>query len=64
MSTDGEYFVMLTTQSRSYTPLMDSNTDGTDIARFDSEQEARAAAENSLLGEIFCYEVFQVGMGL
>ncbi len=63
---DGDFFVMLHTQNGGITPLTlcteDSPTEGV-LATFDSEEDAREFAENSLLGDMFGYEVFERGCG-
>jgi len=59
---NGGFFVMLTTQSGGYTPLMSSKTDN--IAQFETEEEARASAEDNVLGENFGYEIFERGCGV
>ncbi|UKA23351.1 hypothetical protein IHC92_20585 [Photobacterium damselae subsp. damselae] len=62
----GNFFVMLTTQNGGYTPLMlctDISISEDTLATFDTEPEAREAAENSVLGEMFGYEVFERGYG-
>ncbi|WP_333879008.1 hypothetical protein [Methylobacter sp.] len=58
----GDFFVMLFTQDGSYTPL--EQADKEDIARFETEEEARTAAESSLLGDMFGYEVFNICCGI
>lgn len=57
---NGDFFVMLTTQSGGCTPLM---TCDDEFATFETEDAARKAAESSLLGDAFGYEVFERGCG-
>lgn len=62
----GDFFVMLTTQNGGYTPLMfctDIATNEAELAKFATEQEARKAAKDSVLGEAFGFEVFEIGCG-
>lgn len=62
----GDFFVMLTTQNGGITPLMictDIATSEAEFATFETEAEARKAAENSVLGEMFGYEIFERGYG-
>ena len=56
-----EFFVMLYTQNGSYTPMMENDED---MAKYETIDDARAAAENSMLGSAFGYEVFQIGCGV
>lgn len=56
-----DYFVMLTTQAGSFTPLMDSKYDT--IAKFKTAEEAREAANNSVLGEMFGFVIFDIADG-
>ena len=62
MQNKGDFFVMLTTQSGGYTPLV-SDVDLDSLAKFETEAAASAAAQNSVLGSEFGYEVFQIGCG-
>lgn len=57
----GDYFVMLTTQTGSYTPLMAAGLD--EIAKFKTVEEARKAAKNSVFGEVYGYAIFDIGDG-
>ena len=62
----GDFFVMLTTQNGGYTPLMlcsdiENNTE--ELAKFETKEAATKGAENSVLGENFGYEVFEIGCG-
>ncbi|UKA12835.1 hypothetical protein [Photobacterium damselae] len=61
----GNFFVMLTTQDGGYTPLMKRKDGDSDVefAKFDTEEEARQSAESTTLGEMFGYEVFEIGCG-
>ena len=62
----GNFFVMLTTQDGGYTPLMmctDIGTYDAEFAKFDTEEEARQSAEGTVLGEMFGFEVFEIGCG-
>ncbi|WP_062266962.1 hypothetical protein [Endozoicomonas arenosclerae] len=58
---DQDYFVMLATQNGGYTPLMDSNSDN--IAKFKTAEEARKAAKNSVMGEMFGFSIFDIADG-
>jgi hypothetical protein len=63
---NGDFFVMLYTQNGGITPLTLCTEDSPNeavIATFDSESKAREYAENSLLGDMFGYEVFERGCG-
>lgn len=55
----GDFFVMLNTQSGSYTPMMDDE----DIAKYETFEEAVSVAKQNPLGEHFGYEVFEIGCG-
>lgn len=59
---DGDFFVMLNTQHKGYTPLM--NLDNDDIAKFKSKDDARKCANENLLGNNFGYEIFEIGCGI
>lgn len=56
----GDYFVMLTTQSGGYTPLLD---DKDELGKFETEDAAIAGALSTILGELFGFEVFERGRG-
>lgn len=57
------YFVMLYTSADvGYVPMIDG--DDNDLAMYDTEDEARSAAQNTSLGEAFGYEIFQMGEGV
>ena len=63
---NGDFFVMLTTQSGCYTPLelctsIENST--SELAKFETEDLAKAGALESVLGEEFGYEVFEIGGG-
>lgn len=61
----GDFFVMLTTQNGSYTPLIveeDENNES-EIAKFETQKKAEEAANNSALGAMFGFEVFEIGCG-
>jgi hypothetical protein len=62
----GDFFVMLTTPNGGYTPLelctSIANNEAT-LAKFKTEDKAREAANSSVLGTTFGYEVFEIGMG-
>lgn len=49
--TEGDFFVMLTTQRGGYTPMMDSVND--DIAKFKTADTAHNCAKQNILGENF-----------
>jgi hypothetical protein len=51
---------MLNTQGGGYTPMMSDD----DIAKFGSADEAKACAEENILGEHFGFEVFERGTGI
>lgn len=57
---DGDFFVMLNHPSQGYQPL--ENEMGS-MAKFETEDEARHYAESSLLGDMFGFEIFEIGMG-
>tara|TARA_B100000809_G_scaffold134362_1_gene132056 strand:- start:968 stop:1180 length:213 start_codon:yes stop_codon:yes gene_type:complete len=62
----GDFFVMLTTQQGGYTPLelctsIANNT--SELAKFKTKEDARKGALESVLGEQFGYEIFEVGTG-
>ncbi|NUZ10063.1 hypothetical protein HUZ36_04650 [Pseudoalteromonas sp. McH1-7] len=62
----GDFFVMLTTQTGGYTPLMlctDIEYNREELAKFKTKEAAKSAAESSVLGENFGYEVFEIGYG-
>ncbi|WP_026960563.1 hypothetical protein [Aliagarivorans taiwanensis] len=54
------FFVMLQTQKGGITPMLYENEE---LATFATEEEAHAAAAESILGEAFGYEVFERGCG-
>jgi len=54
-----DFFVMLQTQDGGYTPMMDDE----DIAKYETEEEARKDARNNPLGEHFGAEIFERGYG-
>ena len=56
----GDFFVMLNTQRGGYTPLM---RDDDEMATFGTADEARASAEDNMLGAHFGFEVFERGTG-
>ncbi len=63
---NGDFFVMLTTQNGSYTPLelcTSIGNDTSDLAKFETQELAEEGALNSVLGETFGYEVFEIGDG-
>ncbi|TGZ35334.1 hypothetical protein EQ875_01615 [Photobacterium damselae subsp. damselae] len=63
----GDYFVMLTTQNGGYTPLMlctGIELGETELAKFTSKNDAETAANNSILGAEFGFEVFEIGYGV
>lgn len=65
MNNEGGFFVMVNTQNGGYTALTTINAEDLyEIAKFKTEEAARAGAESSVLGHNFGYEVFEVGMGL
>ena len=62
----GDFFVMLTTQNGGYTPLMmctNITINEDELAKFETEDDARKAASRSVLGEMFGFEVFEIGCG-
>lgn len=62
----GDFFVMLTTQNGDYTPMMlctDIATNEAELAKYETEQEAKKAAKETVLGEHFGYEIFERGYG-
>ncbi|MCG7552095.1 hypothetical protein [Pseudoalteromonas sp. Of11M-6] len=62
----GDFFVMLTTQNGGYTPLMlctNIETSSEELAKFETKEAAAKAAESSVLGDNFGYEVFEIGYG-
>ena len=62
----GDFFVMLTTQSGSYTPLVlcsDIENNIEELAKFETKDAAIKGAEKTVLGENFGYEVFEIGCG-
>jgi len=58
---NGDFFVMLTTQSGGYTPLIANNT--SELAKFKTKEAAIKGALESVLGSEFGYEAFQIGCG-
>ena len=63
---NGDFFVMLTTQSGGYTPLETCTSianDTSEFARFETRELAIEGATGSVLGSEFGYEVFQIGCG-
>ena len=56
-----DFFVMLTTQKGSFTPMTESESE--EIAKFEYEGDATIAASETVLGEQFGYEVFEIGRG-
>ena len=56
-----DFFVMLTTPDGGYTPM--TIGDDNEMAKYDTEEEAKRAAISSLLGNHFGYEVFEIGLG-
>lgn len=63
---NGDFFVMLTTQSGDYTPLELCTCivyHTYELAKFKTKDLAIEGALGSVLGEAFGYEVFEVGMG-
>jgi len=55
-----DFFVMLYTQVGDYVEMTD---DEGDVAKYHTMEEARAAALNSVYGETFGYEIFEIGTG-
>jgi hypothetical protein len=55
----GQFFVMLHIGENNYTPLMHSDQ----IAKFDTVDDAMTAGEDNILGEVFGFEVFEMGTG-
>ena len=58
-----DFFVMLNHPSRGYVP-MDNGNRHFELAKFETAEEAKAAAENSSLGAEFGFEVFEIGRGI
>lgn len=56
-----DFFVMLFTQKGGITPLMENDDD---IAVFETEEEAREAANRNSLGVWFGFEIFERGTGI
>ncbi len=59
----GDFFVMLTTQSGGYTPLMTVIGQEEVMAKFETLEQAQGAAMQSELGGEFGFEVFEIGLG-
>ena len=62
----GGFFVMLNTQKGDYTPLMlstDIAMDESEFAKFETREDARQGALNSVLGEQFGYAIVEIGNG-
>jgi len=62
----GDFFVMLTTQEGGYTPLELCTSiayDTSELAKFKTKELAKQGAIDSVLGENFGYEVFEIGRG-
>ena len=60
------FFVMLTTRSGGFTPLMictDIMMNKAELAIFSTKEKARESAKNSELGKLFGFEVFEYGCG-
>lgn len=55
-----DFFVMLYTRHGSLTPMLD---DDNEIAKFHTAKEAAEAAKKSIWGDMFGYEVFEIGTG-
>lgn len=62
MSTDSdkEFFAMLNTTNAGITPMV---ADEDELAVFSTEKDAKKAAQNTVLGKMFGYEVFERGTG-
>jgi hypothetical protein len=56
------FFVILRTQSGSFTPMTDKD-DEEKIAKFATKEAAKSAGNTSVLGAYFGYEVFEMGTG-
>ena len=54
------YFAMLNTQSGGITPMVD----GEELATFEHDYECEAAAQGTVLGFHYGFEVFEVGCGV
>lgn len=66
MCEKGRFFVMLNTQSGGFIPLMRCTniaTNEAEFATFDNHDDAREGALESVLGEKFGFEVFEMGAG-
>jgi hypothetical protein len=59
---DNEFFVMLTTQNGGCLIMTDET--GYEPAIFESEEAARKAAKENILGSHFGYEIFERGCGI
>lgn len=57
---EGDYFVMLNCQRVGITPMVNEHWE---VAMFESFEEAKEAAKDTLLGEAFGFEVFCRGCG-
>ena len=56
-----DFFVMLNHQNGGIVPMTDKEGD---LVTYDSEEDARQAANTTILGEAFGYEVFERGCGV
>lgn len=57
---DTPFFVMLYHPNTGYTPMTGEDDD---IARFESKETAREAAEHCTLGAAYGFEIFEIGDG-
>ena len=55
-----DFFVMLNHPSGGIVPMVDENED---LATYDTEEDARDAANNSFLGDACGFEIFKRGCG-
>lgn len=62
----GDFFVMLNCQNGGITPMIEDTEDTSEneLATYNTEENARADAEDNMLGHAFGYEVFERGAGL
>lgn len=59
---DNEFFVMLTTQNGGCSIMTDGISN--EPAIFESEEAARKAAKDNILGSHFGFEIFERGCGI
>lgn len=59
---DKDFFVMLNLPDGGYTPMITGDND--ELGKYSTYEEAKSAAENSVLGEVYGFEIFQRGYGV